>query len=147
MQKIKLAVAGLEAEGLYMLLQGAVSPSPMSSTPSPSKKSHHAPPITDSKLPPQEPEETVPEVPTPAVKEVELVSGAPSSAVTPALEVAIPAQMAPLHLQLGESRGFINARWRSAVRSCPPHRLLSVHTCAEITWGLGWHVPPAPRFS
>ena len=73
--------------------------------PHPTQEMLPCPTATISKLPPQEPEETVPEVPTPAVKEVKLASEAPSPAFTPALEVAIPAHMAPLCLQLGVSRG------------------------------------------
>ena len=88
--KIELAVAGSEGEGLYRLLRGAVSHSPMSSIPSPPKNCCHVPTANISKPPPHEAEETVPEVPAPAVKEVELASGAPSSAVTLTMEVAIP---------------------------------------------------------
>ena len=51
--------------------------------------------------PPQEPKETVPEVSTPMVEEVMQTLEAPSQAVSLTLEVAIPAHMAPLCLQLG----------------------------------------------
>ena len=45
---------------------------------------------TISKLPPQEPEEAAPEVSTPVVGGVKLALEAPSSAVSQALEAAIP---------------------------------------------------------
>ena len=78
--------------------------------PTPTQECCLAPTATISKPPPQEPEETVPEVPTPAVEEVELAPESPSHAVAPALEVTIPTHMGPLCLQLGASRGCINAR-------------------------------------
>ena len=114
LQKIESAVSGSEVEGLYGLLRGAVSHSPMSSIPLPPKKHHHAPTATISKLLPQEPKETVPEVSIPVVKEVELASEAPSSAATPALEVAIPTHVAPLHLQ----DGGIKMVYKCGVEGC-----------------------------
>ena len=49
LRKIESAVAGSEAEGLYGLLRGAMSHSPMSSIPPPPKKCHHTPTATISK--------------------------------------------------------------------------------------------------
>ena len=94
--KFEVAVAGSEAEGLHGLLRGAISHSSISSIPPSPKKPCHTPCATISKLPPQEPEEAVPEASTPVVEDVKQ---APEAA-HPALEVAIPAHMAPLHLQL-----------------------------------------------
>ena len=54
LQKVELAVAGLEAEGLYGLLRGVLSHSSMSSASPPPKKCNQAPTATVSKLPPQE---------------------------------------------------------------------------------------------
>ena len=99
LQKIESAVAGLEEEGLYGLLRGAISYSPVSSIPPPIKY-HHTPSATISKPSPQEPEEAAPEASAPAVGKVELTLEVHSSAVSQALEVAIPGHMAPLHLQL-----------------------------------------------
>ena len=48
--KIETAVAGSEAEGLYRLLRGVTSHSPISSPP---KKHCHTPAVTISKLPPR----------------------------------------------------------------------------------------------
>ena len=134
LQKIESAVAGLEVEGLYRLLSEAISHSPMSSIPPQPKRCHHTPTATISKLSPQVPEEAAPEAYTPVVREVELAPEAPFSAVSQALEVAIPAYMAPLHLQLGASRGFISAGWRDTVRGHQPHGLQFVHMCAETIW-------------
>ena len=130
LRKIESAVAGLEAEGLYGLLRGAVSHFPISSVPLPPQKCHHTPTATISKPPPQEPEEDAPEVPASVVREVELALEAPSSAVSQGLGVAIPAHMTPVHLQFGASRGSTSARWRGAVRAInlTGHNL---HICAQ----------------
>ena len=69
--------------------------------PTPTQKCHHTPSATISTPPPQEPEEAAPEASIPVVGEVELALEVPTSAVSQALEVAIPAHMAPLHLKLG----------------------------------------------
>ena len=135
LQKIESAVAGLEAEGLYRLLRGAVSHSPVFSTPPQPKNTAMAPTATISHLPPQGSDEAAPEASTPVVEGVESALEAHSSSVSKALEVAIPCHMAPLHLQLGASRGCTNAGLRGALRGCQPHMLLSVHMCTETTWG------------
>ena len=132
----KSAVAGLEVEDLYRLLRGAcVLIPPFVLHPTPTQKCCHAPTVTISKLPPQQPKEAVPVFSTPVVEEVKQVLEAPSSAVSQALEVAISAHMAAIHLQLGPSRRCTNARLRVAVRSHQPHMLLSVCICAETIWG------------
>ena len=135
LQKIQLAVAGLEAEGLYSLLKGAIPYSPMSSIPPPPKRYHHAPTTKISKPPPQELEGVKPKASTPMVKGVELAPEAPSSSVSQALEVAIHTHMVPLHLWVGASKGCTYAGLRGAVRGCQPHMLLSAHTCTETIWG------------
>ena len=71
LEKIELAMAGLEAECLYRLLRGAISHSPISSIPPPPKRAHHTPSITISKPPPQEPEEAIPKASTPVAEVVE----------------------------------------------------------------------------
>ena len=63
LQKVKLAVAGSEAEGLYRLLMGAVSHSSMSSAPPLPKRCHHAPTATVSKPPIRSPKELNPKPP------------------------------------------------------------------------------------
>ena len=65
LQKIELAVAGSEVEGLYGLLRGGMSYFPMSSAPPPPTKCCPAPTATISKLPPQESKGVEPKVPTP----------------------------------------------------------------------------------
>ena len=54
LQKVEIAVAGSEAEGLYGLLGGALSHSSMSSAPPPPKRHCQAPTTTVSKPSPQE---------------------------------------------------------------------------------------------
>ena len=95
------------------------------------------PPLTAtiSKQPPQDPEEAAPEAFTPVVREAELALEVPSSAVSQALEVAIPAHMTPLCLQLGASRGFISVGWRGEVRGHQPHVPLSVCMCTGTIYG------------
>ena len=124
LQKIELAVAGSETEGLYMFLRGALS---HSSAPPPLKKCHVLT-VTISWPPPQESEGVKPEASAPVV---ELVLQTPSSTVSQALEVAIPAHMAPLSLMVVASKGCTNASLRGAVRGCQPHMLPSAHTCTE----------------
>ena len=101
LRKIEAAVAGSEVEGQYGLLRGAISHSPMSYIPTPTKKCCHTPTATISKPHPQEPEEAAPKASAPAAREAELAPEVPSSASSQALEVSIPAHMTPLHLQLG----------------------------------------------
>ena len=101
LQNIELAVTGLEVKGLCGLLRGTTSYSPASSIPPQPKKCCHTPSATVSKPPPKEPEEAAPEASTPVVREVELAPEVPSSAVSQALEVAIPTHMAPHCLQFG----------------------------------------------
>ena len=69
--------------------------------PTPPKKACHTPSTTVSRLPHQESEEAVPEASAPVAKDVKQVPEAASPAASPAIEVAIPAQMTPLLLQLG----------------------------------------------
>ena len=112
--KIESAVEGSEVQGLYKLLRGAVSNSPMSSYPTPPKKHHHIPTATISKVHPQEPKEAAPEASAFVVREVKLALEAPSSAVSQSLEVAIPDHMTPLCLQLGH----INRVYKCQVERC-----------------------------
>ena len=63
--KVEVAVAGLEVEGFYGLLRGAIAHSSISSAP-PLKKAHHISSATVSHLPPQEPTGIIPEVSNPA---------------------------------------------------------------------------------
>ena len=134
LQKIKLAVAGLEAEGLHRLLRGTICLSPCP-WPHPHPKNAamlQLPPFLSCPL------RSLNElhlVSAPVVEEVELALEAPSSAVSEAQEVAIPTHMSPLCLQLGASRGFTNARLRGAVRHHQPHGVLSVHMLTGIIWG------------
>ena len=78
----------------------------------PHPKTPPDPTATISKPPSQKPEEAAPKASTPVAREAKLVPEVPSSAASPALEMAIPTHMTPLHLQLGASRGSISARLR-----------------------------------
>ena len=135
LRKIDAAVAGLEVEGLYRLLRGAISQSSISYIPPPPKRPCHTPSATISKPPSQEPEEAVPKSSTPVAEVMEQALEVTTPAVSPALEVAIPTQMRPLHLLLGVSRGCISVGLRVAQRGCQPLMLQSVDTYAESTWG------------
>ena len=90
-----------KAKGLFGLLWGAMSHSPMSSIPPQPKKCHQSPSATISVPPPQEHKEAAPEASAPAVKKSELAQEVPSTAAPEALEMVIPANMTPLCLQLG----------------------------------------------
>ena len=134
LQKVEMVVAGLEAEGLYGLLRGALSHSLMSSVPPPSKRHCQAPTATISKLPPQESGEVEPKPSAPAAEEGILAQKAPSLAISQALEIAIPAHMTPLCLNEGTSKGFTNTRLRGAVRDHPPPGLPYVLMCTGTIW-------------
>ena len=95
LEKLEVAVAGSEVEGFYGLLKGAMSHSSMSSAPPPHKKVCHTPFATISHPPPQESQE--PKVLGPAEQAPESTS----STATSVLEGEIPANMQPLHIQLG----------------------------------------------
>ena len=127
--KIKAAVAGSEAEGLYGLLMGAIS---YSSIPPPPKRPCHTPSATISKPSPQEPEEAVAKVSAPVAKVMEQALGVTTPAVSPAPEVAIPTQMTPLHLQLGG----IKRVYKCQVEGCTEepstsHATICAHVCRE----------------
>ena len=66
--------------------------------PTPSKKCCHTPTATISKPLPQEPQEAAPKASAPVAREAKLAPKVPSSAASPAFEVAIPAYMTPLYL-------------------------------------------------
>ena len=100
--------------------------------PTPAKKCHHNPTATISRPPPQEPEKTVPKASTPVVKEAELALEVPSITGSQALEVAFPAHMAPLHLQLEG----IERVYKCQVEGCSegpstPHATICAHVCRD----------------
>ena len=64
-------MAGLEVEGLYRLLRGAILYPSISSAPPPPKKAHHSPSATISHPPPQELVHAVHKASDPATKDVE----------------------------------------------------------------------------
>ena len=110
--KMEEAVAGSEVEGFYGLLRGAMSHSSISPAPPPHKKIYHHLPST-----PQE--STGPDVSDPADQAMKSAS--------PASEEAIPANMQPLHIQLGASNEYTSARLRAARRVHQPHMPPSAH--------------------
>ena len=139
--KIEVAVAGLEVEGLYRLLMGAISYPSISSVPPPPKKSHHSPSATISHPLPLELAGAVPKASSPAAKDVEQALKAVSPAASQASEEALPTHMQPLCLQLGASREYTNARLKDVHRGHQTHMPHSVHMCTECIWGWGWCVP------
>ena len=94
---MEAVVASSEAESFYGHLRGAVLHSSISPAPPPHKKIWHTP-STTSHPPPQE--STGPDVPDPANQAMK----AASPAVPLASEEAIPANMQPLHIQLGATK-------------------------------------------
>ena len=127
--------------GFLWASEGAISHSSLpTSSPHP-KKCCCAPSITVSHLPPQE--STGPEVSTPADQALESAS----PALPPASEEAIPAQMQPLCIQLGASKGCIDVRLRAAKRVHQPPTLPSVLTYERYIWEWGWCAPSAASLS
>ena len=139
--KMEAAVTGSEAEGLYGLLRRTVMHSSLSTSSPPPKKFCHAPYSFIPHLHPQKFKE--PEASGPAGQTLE------STSLTSPLvsEGEIPANMQPLHIQLGVSRGFIDVRLRVAGRDHKPPKLPFVHTYAKCTWEWGWCVPSATNLS
>ena len=110
LEKIEVAVAGSEAEGLYGLLRGTISHSSMSCGPTLPRRAHHTPITTISHPPPQEPKGAVPEASDPVTEGVKQALEAVSPTAPNTLEAAISAHMTPLHLGLGAPKGSISAR-------------------------------------
>ena len=130
LQKIELAVAGSETEGLYRLPEGSSITFLHVLCPTPLKGCHHTPTTTVSKPPPQQSEGVEPEPSAPAAEQSGLAQEAPSLAVSQALEVVIPAHMTPLCLNVGASKASINAGLRGAVRNHQPPGLPYAHMSA-----------------
>ena len=135
LEKIEVAVAGSEVEGLYGLLRGAISHFPLSSGPPPPKRTGHTPTTTISHPLPQEPKGAVPEASDPPIEGVKQAPEAVSPAAPEALEVAIPPTWHPFAYSWGALRGCTSARFRVAKRGHQPHMPQSVPMCAECTWG------------
>ena len=125
--KMKEAVAGSEAEGLYGLLRGVTSYShPVPSQP-PIKKPCFGPSTTISQPPPQE--STGPKVSEPAGQ----ATVPASSAAPPAPEEAIPAHMQPLRIQVGGIKRVYKCWVEDCKEGHQPHGPLSVYTSGRYT--------------
>ena len=135
LQKVELAVAGSEAEGLYRLLRGALSHSPMSMAQPPPEMCCQAPTATVFKPPPQEPEMVECESSASVAEGGILAQEAPSLTISQALEIVIPINMTPLHLNVGASKGFLSAGLRDTVKDHPPLGWPFVLMCARPIWG------------
>ena len=133
---MEAVVTGSEAEGLYGLLREAVSHSSLPTSSPPPKKSHCAPSST-THLPPQESKEPEASVP------VEQALESTSSTAPSVLEGEIPANMQPLHIQLGGMKECTDVRLKVAGRVHQPLMLLFVLMCAGYTWERGWCAPSA----
>ena len=123
LEKLETAVAGSDVEGFYGILRGPMLHSSMSSVPPPPKKVCHTSSATISHPPPQESQES--EAPGPAEQAPELTSlTAPSVS-----EGEIPANMQPLHIQLGG----VKRVYRCQVEGCREGPSTSRATiCAHI---------------
>ena len=96
--KMREAVAGSEAEGIYGLLRGVILYSHLLLSQPPVKRSCLTPSSTISQLPSQEP--MGPEASDPTGQA--MVSASP--AATPAPEANIPAHMQPLRIKMGGAK-------------------------------------------
>ena len=90
---IEVKVAGLEVEGLYMLLRGAILHPSISSALPPPKKVHHSPSANISHFSPQEVAGALSEASNPATKDVKQALEAVSLAASPASEEALSTHM------------------------------------------------------
>ena len=114
--KLREAIVGSEAEGLYGLLRGVTSCSHSLLSQPPPSRSCISPGSPVPQQPPQE--STGPKVSGPAGP----ATVSALSAATPAPESDILADMQPLRIQLGAPREFTSARLRAAKRAHQPHR-------------------------
>ena len=128
---MELAAAGSEAEGLYGILRGALSHSPILMTQPPAKRHHQAPTATVSKPPTQEPEKVEPESFAP-IHEGHIPGQETSSlTISQALEVAIPANMTPLCLHVGD----IKRVYMHQVEGCSERPSTSwTAICTHVHW-------------
>ena len=137
-----MVVVGSEAEGSYRLLRSALSQFPMSTAQPPTKKCCQAPNTTISKPPCQEPEEVKPKSSAPAAEGGILAQEAPSLAVSQTLDVAIPANMEPLHLNMWGIKRVYKCwvEWCSEEPSTS-HAAIHVHVC-KVPLGVSLGYPP-----
>ena len=133
--KIEAAVAGLEVEGLYRLLRGAILHPSISSAPPPPKKAHHSPSATISYPPPWELAGVVPKASDPATKGVEQASEAISPAASPTSEEALPTHMQPLHLQLGGIKRVYKCQLEGCTEGPSTSQPQSAHMCTDCIGG------------
>ena len=141
-QRVGLVVVGSEVEGLYSLLWGALSHSATLMAQPPIKGIDNPPLPTCQNHPPRSMKRLTWSPPLPWLRGC---TGGSSLAISQALEVAIPANMTPLHLNVGASRGSINVELRGAMKDHPPLVWPFVPICAIPTWALGWPVLPPYR--
>ena len=105
---MEVAVTGSEVGGLYGLLRGAVVHPSLSTSPLPPKKTCHVPFSFIFHLPPQESKEPKASIPTEQALE------STSSTAPSGLKREIPANVQPLHIQLGG----IKCVYRCQVEGC-----------------------------
>ena len=137
LENMEVAVAGLQVEGFYGLLRGAMSHSSMSPAPPSHKKVSLTPSTTISHPPPLESKE--PEAPGPAEQALESTSSTAPSVP----EGEILTNMQPLHIQLGG----IKRVYRCQVEGCredpsTSHATICTHM-HKVHFGWGWCVPSA----
>ena len=144
--KVEMAVAGSEAEGLYKLLRGALSHSPMSFA---------SPLLKDVTRPLPPPFLSCPlrslgrSTPNPLLlqlREMYWYRRLPL-VISQALRLPSPHTWHPYVWMWGASKGFTSARLRGAAKDCPHIQQPFALTCARCIWVWGWAVPPAPELS
>ena len=132
-----MEVAGSAVEGFYGLLRGAISHSSLSSAPPPHNNVCHTPSATTSHLPLRSRR-------NPKLLVLLNMCWTLTSSTAPSvLEGEIPANMQPLHIQLGG----IKRVYRCQVEGCRESPSTSCATiCAHVCkvhLGLGWCAPSA----
>ena len=133
--KVREAITGSEAEGLYGLLRGVASSfHPLPSRPFPSRpRVSPSPPV--SSQPPQE--STKPEVSDPAGP---ATVPAPVAA-TSATESDIPADMQPLHIQLGGTKRVYQCRVEGCKEGPSTSRAAICSHVRRVHLGMGLECP------
>ena len=101
----------------------------------PCKKHNPAPTMTISHLPPQEPKRVAPKVSGSVAEKEKQTLRIPSPATAETPEETIPAHMHPFASSWRASKGCIDVGLKVVQRGHQPHVQLSVHMCAECTWG------------
>ena len=144
LQKVELALSRSNVEGLYGLLQDVSSHTSFTSCPAPHQETLMGCHCCHSWAPPRV-WKCWHRAPSICGWGGVQAQEAPSLAIPQALEVNIPANMTPLHPNVGATRGFISIELRSAVKDHPiSHVAIYIHVHqAHLSVKLA--CPPCPQ--